>query len=70
MAGFVTGVHLQPSNLSALGSGFPRPEESHTTSLGIFFSLPTSAIRLEPAFLLLLFHAFFPVRWDGAVARL
>lgn len=66
MAGFVTGVHLQPSNLSALSSGFPHPEESHTTfwgGEGIFFSLPTPAALSEPAFLLLLllFHALFSV---------
>lgn len=72
MAGFVTGVHLQPSNLSALGSGFPRPVESHTTSLGKRgFSFPFPHLLLtQSLFLLLLFHGFFSVRCDGAVARL
>lgn len=61
MAGFITGVHLQPSNLSALGSGFPRPEESHTTSLGERgFSFPFPRLRLTRSLLFwLLFHALF-----------
>lgn len=46
----MAGVHLQPSNLSALGSDFPHPGESHTTSFGERgFSFPFPCLRLPGA---------------------